>query len=65
MSAKQDLELTIRTATIIKSLSALIGTHDMRLAKMMLREAATQFLELDEFLDRCNAQGKRADEVKP
>lgn len=64
MSAK-NLELTIRTATVIKSLSSLIGTHDMRLAKMMLREAATQFLELDQFIDRCNAQGKQADEVKP
>jgi hypothetical protein len=62
MSAKQDLELTIRTATVIKSLSSLVGTRDMRLAKMMLSQAATQFIELGEFIDKCNAPGK---EVKP
>ena len=65
MSAKQDLELTIRTATVIKSMSQLVGMHDMRLAKMVLREAAVQVMELSEFIDKCNGQGKRADEVKP
>jgi hypothetical protein len=62
MSAKQHLELTIRTATVIKSLSQLVGMHDMRLAKMVLREAAEQTMELAEFIDKCNAQGK---EVNP
>lgn len=38
MESKQDLELTIRTATLIKSLSSLVGASDARLAKMMFAE---------------------------
>lgn len=64
MSAKLDLELTIRTAMVIKSLSQLVGMHDMRLAKMVLREAAVLVMELSEFIDKCNAQGKGANDAK-
>lgn len=62
MDAKQDLELTIRTATAIKSLSHLIGVGTPQLAKMMYSEAVQQIIALGEFIDKCNAQGK---EVKP
>lgn len=62
MSAKQHLELTIRTATVIKSMSQLVGMHDMKLAKMVLREAAVQVMELSEFIDKCNAQGKSGEQ---
>lgn len=53
MDSKHDLELTIRTATLIKSLSTLVGASDARLAKMMFAEAVMQFAELGKFIDKC------------
>jgi hypothetical protein len=60
MDTRQDLELTIRTATLIKSLSQLIGARDARLSKMMFAEAVEQFGELGSFIDKCNGVGKNA-----
>lgn len=48
--AKQDLELTIRTATLIKSLSQLIGARDPMLARLMLMEASEQWDALAQFV---------------
>lgn len=50
MEAKQDLELTIRTATLIKSLSSLIGASDAHLAKLMFMEATEQYDALAKFI---------------
>lgn len=58
MDMKQDLELTIRTATLIKSLSQLIGTSDPLLAKMMMLEASEQWDALAQFV--LSVQPKRA-----
>ena len=51
MKAQQDLELTIRTATLIKSLSSLIGARDPFMARMMLSEASDQFIALGKFIE--------------
>lgn len=59
MESKQDLELTIRTATLIKSLSSLVGASDARLAKMMFAEAVMQFSELGKFIDSCQPKSNR------
>ena len=59
MEAKQDLELTIRTATVIKSLSRLVGASSALVAKMTYAEAVGHFVELGKFIEQCNAQGKR------
>lgn len=58
MKPAEDIELTIRTATLIKSLSSLISTSDARLARMMFAESVEQFSALGKFIDRCNAPGK-------
>lgn len=58
IDTRQDLELTIRTATLIKSLSQLIGARDARLSKMMFAEAVEQFEQLGSFIDKCNGVGK-------
>lgn len=50
MESKQDLELTIRTATLIKSLSQLVGAHDAMVARMILAESAEQFDALITFV---------------
>lgn len=51
METKQELELTIRTATLIKSLSSLVGVTDAKLARLMFYEAVTQFEALGRFID--------------
>jgi hypothetical protein len=53
VEAKQDLELTIRTATLIKSLSQLVGTRDALVARMVLMESAEQFDALVDFVKTC------------
>lgn len=50
MEAKQDLELTIRTATLIKSLSQLVGSRDAIVARLILAESAEQFEALAKFV---------------
>lgn len=50
METKQDLELTIRTATLIKSLSQLVGARDAHLAKLMFMEATEQYDALAKFI---------------
>lgn len=58
MEAKKDLELTIRTATLIKSLSQLIGARDPLVARMVLIESAEQWDALVDFVQ--SIQAKRA-----
>lgn len=50
MTTAEELELTIRVATLIKSLSTMIGVKDRRLAKMMLAESGPQYLALHRFV---------------
>jgi hypothetical protein len=50
VETKQHLELTIRAATLIKSLSQLIGVHDAHLAKLMFMEATEQYDALARFI---------------
>jgi hypothetical protein len=50
MTTAEELELTIRVATLIKSLSTLIGVKDRRLAKMMLLESGAQYVALHKFV---------------
>jgi hypothetical protein len=50
MEAKQQIELTIRTATLLKSLSQLVGVEDPHIAKMMFAENIEQFEALGGFI---------------
>jgi hypothetical protein len=59
MEPKQDIELTIRTATLIKSLSHLVGASDARLAKMMFAECVVQFGELGKFIESVQSAQRR------
>ncbi len=62
MKGPEQIELTIRTASLVKSLTNLVGVGDARIARMMFIECMPQITALSEFIDKCNAQGK---EVKP
>ena len=49
MTSQQSIELTIRTATLIKSVSKLIGVHDAVVASLIVNECIDQFKQLAEF----------------
>lgn len=51
MDTKQQIELTIRTATILKCTSQLVSVSDARLAKVMFAECVEQFAALGKFID--------------
>lgn len=59
METKQELELTIRTATLIKSLSSLVGTSDATVAYLMFAEASQQFQALGEFIVKQQRAARR------
>ena len=50
MELKHEIELAIRTAQAIKSLSQLVGCSDAGLAKMMFRECIGQVEGLGRFI---------------
>lgn len=52
METKHKLELTIRTATLLKSLSQLVGIEDATIARMMFAECIEQFTALGDFIDK-------------
>jgi hypothetical protein len=54
MTSTQAIELTIRTATLIKSVSDLVGVEHSDLARMMFAECVDQFAALGKFIDTCN-----------
>ncbi len=51
MDPKQSLELTIRTAQLVKSLTNLVGVEDARIARMMFLQCVPQLDALRKFLD--------------
>jgi hypothetical protein len=51
MNGTQQIELTIRTATLIKSLTHLVGATDPRIAKMMFAESIEQLTALSKFIE--------------
>lgn len=51
MNGTQQIELTIRTATLIKSLSDLVGVEDPRIAKMMFAVSVDQYAALGKFIE--------------
>lgn len=51
MDTKQKLELTIRTASVLKAVSQLVGVEDATVAKLMFYECSSQFIELKKFVD--------------
>jgi hypothetical protein len=51
MDPKQQIELTIRTAQLIKSLSNLVGVEDAKIACLMFYECVPQMEALRKFLD--------------
>lgn len=59
MEAAKDLELTIRTATLIKSLSTLVGEHSAPVAKMIFAQSVDQFAALGKFIDSCQPKGSQ------
>jgi hypothetical protein len=60
MEAKQQIELTIRTATLLKSLSQLVGVEDPHVAKMMFAENIEQFEALGGFISSLDDRPRSA-----
>lgn len=60
MTSAKELELTIRTATLLKSISQLVGMSDPVVARMMLMEAHEQFSALAKFVESCQPQLNKA-----
>lgn len=60
MTPQQSIELTIRTATLIKSLGELVGTEHANIAKLQFALCIDGFAALGKFIEKCNAEGKRA-----
>lgn len=58
MTPQQDIEMAIRTAQLIKSLSQLVNVGSATVAKLIFAEAVPQFVELGKFIDKCNVPGK-------
>lgn len=50
MDKKDNLELTIRTASVIKGLSELINCSSRQVARLVLQELSPQFGELVKFV---------------
>lgn len=63
MKNTDQLELTIRVATVIKSLSHLVGATDAKLARMMFYETMPQLVELQKFIDSRAAASKNTSPV--
>lgn len=59
MTPQQDIEMAIRTAQLIKSLSQLVSVGSAQMAKLVFAESVKQFGELGRFIDKCNASGKK------
>lgn len=55
MKGAQAIELTIRTATLIKSLSVLVGTEHAEIARLEFAACIEQFQALGKFIEKCNA----------
>jgi len=55
VTPQQDIEIAIRTANLIKSLSQLINVGSAVTARLLLNEAVPQVIELDAFINRCAA----------
>jgi hypothetical protein len=62
METKQQLELTIRTATLIKSVSQLVSVHDAMIARLMFHECIEQFTALGKFVDSIQPAQRRRPE---
>ncbi len=60
MDTKHELELTIRTAQAIKSLTSLVGCSDAMLAKLMFREIVDQLDGLGKFIMALDERPKAA-----
>lgn len=60
MTSAKELELTIRTATLLKSISQLVGVRDPMVARMMVIEAHEQFGELAKFVESCQIGRNKA-----
>lgn len=59
MDTKQQLELTIRTATLLKCISQLVSVSDAKLAKMMFAECVDVFADLGKFIDSAQSAQRR------
>lgn len=51
METTKQIELTIRVATLIKSLSELVGVEDGRVAKLMFAVSVEQYAALGKFIE--------------
>lgn len=59
MEAKQQLELTIRTAQTVKAFSNLIGVEDATVARLMFLECIQQVSQLKTFVDGLQSAQRR------
>ena len=55
MDSKQSVELTIRTAQLMKAVSGMVGTTDRGVARLVMAEIADVAMKLDRFIEACDA----------
>lgn len=60
MADKDHLEVTIRTAMVIKSLSGLVGARDPLMMTLIMREAIDTMSELNTLVNRLHDAQKQA-----
>ncbi len=57
---KDHIEVTIRTAMVIKSLSSLVGARDPLLMELMMNEALDGIVELNNLIKRMRDAQKKS-----
>jgi hypothetical protein len=61
VEAAKQLELTIRTAQVLKTVGQLVGVEDPTIAKLMLYECIQQFSQLKTFVDNLQTTPRRGE----
>ena len=51
MNNRFKIEITMRAAMLAKDVLDLVGTSDLKLAKMMMRKIATEVVDLSKWLE--------------
>lgn len=59
VESKDHLEVTIRTAMVIKSLSGLVGARDSLVMQLVMRETIDMLSELNTLVNKLHDAGKR------
>ncbi len=55
LTPTQSVELTVRAAKLIKTVSGLIGAHDLLLASLIVNETISELKQLADFTMKCKS----------